>query len=141
VGIFRRGTKDTNNALGDPADSLEPAGPSDSLEPAGPSDPQGAQPDSAATGGEKHGPFDRSDVEGLDGRLDLGSLWLTGVPGLELRLEVEQESQNVVGVTAVLGESAVQLQAFAAPRVEKVSGATSAPRSPPASPAREARPT
>ena len=25
------------------------------------------------------GPFDRSEVDGLDGRLDLGALWLTGV--------------------------------------------------------------
>jgi len=62
------------------------------------------------------GPFDRAQVGGLEGRLDLGSLWMTGVAGMELRLEVEQESQSVVGVTAVLGESAVQLQAFAAPR-------------------------
>ncbi|MEP7034239.1 MAG: DUF3710 domain-containing protein [Actinomycetota bacterium] len=68
----------------------------------------------------RNGPFDRSDVDGLDGRLDLGSLWVTGIEGMELRLEVEQESQNVVGVTAVLGESAVQLQAFAAPRTEGI---------------------
>jgi len=39
---------------------------------------------------------------------------------MELRLEVEEESQNLVGVTAVLGESAVQLQAFAAPRSEGI---------------------
>jgi hypothetical protein len=39
---------------------------------------------------------------------------------MELRLEVEEESQNVVGVTAVVGESAVQLQAFAAPRSEGI---------------------
>ena len=62
------------------------------------------------------GPFDRAQVGGLEGRLDLGALWMTGIAGMELRLEVEQESQSVVGVTAVLGESAVQLQAFAAPR-------------------------
>ena len=58
---------------------------------------------------------------------------------MELRLEVDQEAQTVVGVTAVLGESAVQLQAFAAPRSEGI-WATSAPRSPPASPARAAPP-
>jgi len=39
---------------------------------------------------------------------------------MELRLEVDQEAQTVVGVTAVLGESAVQLQAFAAPRSEGI---------------------
>jgi hypothetical protein len=114
VGIFRHGTKDTNAVLSDPTDVPEPDVAAD---------PDGSgQPGSALAAGEKHGPFDRSEVEGLDGRLDLGSLWVTGVPGMELRLEVEQESQNVVGVTAVLGESAVQLQAFAAPRSDGIWG-------------------
>jgi hypothetical protein len=118
VGIFRRGTKDTNAVLPDPTDATAPA---DAPAPDEAPDPHGATPDDhAEESRESHGPFDRADVEGLDGRLDLGSLWLTGVPGLELRLEVEQESQNVVGVTAVLGESAVQLQAFAAPRREGI---------------------
>ena len=35
---------------------------------------------------------------------------------MELRLEVEESTQNVVGATAVLEDSAVQLQAFAAPK-------------------------
>ncbi|GGL22842.1 DUF3710 domain-containing protein [Phycicoccus endophyticus] len=62
------------------------------------------------------GPFDVNDVEGREGRLDLGALWVRGVQGMELRLEVEQESQQVNAATAVLGESALQVQAFAAPR-------------------------
>ncbi len=62
------------------------------------------------------GPFDVAEVEGRDGRIDLGALWVRGVPGMELRLEVEQETQQVNAATAVLGESALQLQAFAAPR-------------------------
>lgn len=62
------------------------------------------------------GPFDAFEVEDDDGRLDLGALRIVGVPGMELRLEVEEAAQHVVGVTAVLGDSAVQLQAFAAPR-------------------------
>jgi hypothetical protein len=62
------------------------------------------------------GPFDASEVEDSSGRLDLGSLWIRGVAGMELRLEVEEETQNIVGATAVLGDSAVQLQAFAAPK-------------------------
>ncbi len=52
----------------------------------------------------------------LGGPLDLGALWVVGLPGMELRLEVEETTQNVVGATAVLGDSAVQLQAFAAPK-------------------------
>jgi len=112
VGIFRHGTKDTAAALSHPTDAPE------SDDAAAPD--ESGQSDRAAADGEKHGPFDRSEVEGLNGRLDLGSLWVTGVPGMELRLEVEQESQKVVGVTAVLGESAVQLQAFAAPRSDGI---------------------
>ena len=75
-----------------------------------------ASPDVAPVG--TAGPYDEADVPGPQGRLDLGSLWVAGVPGMELRLEVEDETQSIVGVTAVLGESAVQLQAFAAPRSE-----------------------
>lgn len=62
------------------------------------------------------GPWDRSEVDGPDGRVDLGALWLAGVPGLELRLELDQQTREVQAATAVLGESALQLQAFAAPR-------------------------
>lgn len=112
MGIFRHGSKVTSEVLSDPMGSPE-------LDPAADSEGPG-RADTASAGGQKHGPFDRSEVEGLDGRLDLGSLWVTGVPGMELRLEVEQESQKVVGVTAVLGESAVQLQAFAAPRSDGI---------------------
>jgi Protein of unknown function (DUF3710) len=118
VGIFRRGTKKTSaelNAALTAADG-EDSGAQDIT------DAQSATtaltPPAKAL--RRGGPFDRSEVQGLDGRLDLGALWLTGAPGMELRLEVEQESQNVVGVTAVLGESAVQLQAFAAPRSEGI---------------------
>jgi hypothetical protein len=62
------------------------------------------------------GPFDESEVEGPGGRLDLGALWLPGRPGMELRVEVDQENQTIVALTAALGQSAVQLQAFAAPK-------------------------
>ncbi|WP_030528993.1 DUF3710 domain-containing protein [Phycicoccus jejuensis] len=64
------------------------------------------------------GPYDVSEVDGRDGRLDLGALWVRGVPGMELRLEVDQETQVVNAATAVFGESALQVQAFAAPRTE-----------------------
>ena len=66
------------------------------------------------------GPFDRSAVRDDSEYLNLGALWLKGKPGMELRLEVNEQEQQITGVTAVLGESAVQLQAFAAPRSEGV---------------------
>ncbi len=62
------------------------------------------------------GPWDVSEVEGRDGRVDLGALWVRGVQGMELRLELDQQTQQVNAATAVLGDSALQLQAFAAPR-------------------------
>jgi len=111
VGIFRRGTRDTT-ADRDPSSSS-----SDSDDT---SDSRVATTTAPRPALRRGGPFDRSEVASLEGRLDLGALWLTGTPGMELRLEIEEESQNVVGVTAVLGESAVQLQAFAAPRSEGI---------------------
>jgi len=116
VGIFRRGTKDTSAKLDPsiPATSGEGSGGEEAT------DADGASTTASRPAVRRGGPFDRSEVVSLDGRLDLGALWLTGVPGMELRLEVEEETQNVVGVTAVLGESAVQLQAFAAPRSEGI---------------------
>jgi hypothetical protein len=80
----------------------------------GSGDPAALDPESEDVAA--RGPLDREDVHSLNGRLDLGSLWITGVPGMELRIEVEQESGRLVGATAVLGESALQLHAFAAPR-------------------------
>jgi hypothetical protein len=63
------------------------------------------------------GPFDSADVDlADDGRLDLGALRIKGVPGMELRLEVDESANQVVGATAVIGDSAVQIQAFAAPK-------------------------
>jgi len=122
VGIFRRDTKDTS---AEPNRVMAAADPDQATEPDHVAEPDhAADPDDSGKPhsglADRHGPFDRAEVDGLEGRLDLGALWMTGLPGMELRLEVEQESQSVVGVTAVLGESAVQLQAFAAPRSEGI---------------------
>lgn len=62
------------------------------------------------------GPKDKGAVAGQDGRLDLGSIWLRGVPGMELRLEVDEPRQKVIAAQLVLGDSQMQVQAFAAPR-------------------------
>lgn len=63
-----------------------------------------------------NGPHDESEVDGLGGRLDLGALWLPGLDGLELRLEIDEASGNVTGVTAVMADSSLALHAYAAPR-------------------------
>ena len=62
------------------------------------------------------GPFDASEVDDEVERIDLGGLLITPVDGMQLRLELDQEQQSVMSAHAVVGDSGVQLQAFAAPR-------------------------
>ena len=62
------------------------------------------------------GPWDAGDVEGPDGRLDFGSLWVRGVDGLQVQAQVDEASGAVSVVTLTLGPGGLQLQAFAAPR-------------------------
>ena len=66
------------------------------------------------------GPFDVTEVDGPQERLDVGALWLPLVDGIELQLQMDEGSGQVTGVFVVLGDSAVQLQAFAAPRHEGI---------------------
>ncbi|HEX4699511.1 MAG TPA: DUF3710 domain-containing protein [Actinomycetes bacterium] len=79
--------------------------------------------DTAVSIGSGTGPYDVADVDdpGAGGlRLDLGGIWLPSRPGLEVRIEADQTTGDVVAVTAVLGEGALQLQPFAAPRSEGI---------------------
>lgn len=69
------------------------------------------------------GPWDESEVPtdatpaaGEPPIIDLGALRFQAQEGLELSLEVDEGQTRVTSVTAKLGASAVQLQAFAAPR-------------------------
>ncbi|MFE1949726.1 DUF3710 domain-containing protein [Streptomyces sp. NPDC059524] len=67
------------------------------------------------------GPWDSSEVrEPGEGRVDLGGLFVPGVEGMELRVEVAGDA--IVAATVVLQDSAVQLQAFAAPKKEGIWG-------------------
>ena len=74
---------------------------------------------SPAAGVRAQGPWDSSEVD-LDeedpGRVDLGGLLVKGRPGFELRLQVDEESQQVAAVLLVGEEGAVELRPFAAPR-------------------------
>lgn len=62
------------------------------------------------------GPFDASEVDDDVERIDLGALRIAPVDGMQLRLELDQEQQSVVSAHVMVGDSGVQLQAFAAPR-------------------------
>lgn len=68
----------------------------------------------------RRGPHDVADVPDLDGRLDLGALRIPARPGMQLRLEVEKRTKNIVAVTLGLTGSAMQLQVFAAPRTQGI---------------------
>lgn len=68
-----------------------------------------------------YGPFDDSEVDLDDeelakGRMDLGSLIVRIRAGINLRIEVDQQTQGIRAVTFVKGNSGVQLSVFAAPR-------------------------
>ena len=64
---------------------------------------------------ETTGPWDVTDApDDGTGRIDLGSLRVPAVPGMELR--VDMNAQQVVGASLRSGDSMLQLAAFAAPR-------------------------
>jgi len=65
---------------------------------------------------ETTGPYDAADApeDGVP-RIDLGSLRIPAVPGMELRVDVNA-TQKVVGASLRSGDSLLQVSAFAAPR-------------------------
>ena len=68
------------------------------------------------------GPYDSASAPTRD-EMDFGSLRLVPTADIELRLDVDETSQTLTGLTAVFGEagtSAVQLQVFAAPKTTGV---------------------
>jgi hypothetical protein len=68
-----------------------------------------------------NGPFDLSEVGDTADLLDLGSLLVAPVEDMQLQLELNEENgEHVVGVTVLIADSAVQVQAFAAPRSEGI---------------------
>ncbi|MDJ0341540.1 DUF3710 domain-containing protein [Streptomyces sp. H10-C2] len=119
--MFRRRRKEREDAL----DELEGASPDELAEDA---EDAGESDDSGASGrynlppaARPDGPWDLREVtEPGEGRVDLGGLFVPGVEGMELRVEVAGES--IVAATVVLNDSAVQLQAFAAPKSEGIWG-------------------
>jgi hypothetical protein len=66
------------------------------------------------------GPWDEADApeDGLP-RIDLGALRVPATAGMELRVDVNAQ-QQVIGATLRLGESMLQVAAFAAPRAEGI---------------------
>lgn len=62
------------------------------------------------------GPWDVAEVPDLGERIDLGALRVPRRQGLKVRMEVEKRTGKVTATSLTLGSSALQVQAFAAPR-------------------------
>jgi Protein of unknown function (DUF3710) len=116
--VFRRRRKEREDAL----DELEGESPQELAEDA--EEPEGSVESrryNLPPAPRPDGPWDVSEVgKPGEGRVDLGGLFVPGVEGMELRVEVAGES--IVAATVVLRDSAIQLQAFAAPKSEGIWG-------------------
>jgi len=129
VGLFRRGarTRDADRTAGvadvdDVTDAAEDAeldglevdanGVDAGSEPTEPTEPM-VRPG-------KGGPWDAADVDSIGARVNLGAIWLPGVTGMELRMEIDKATSQVTAVAINLAGSALQVQAFAAPRTEGI---------------------
>ena len=66
------------------------------------------------------GPFDVSEVESLESRLDFGSIAIVPEAAMELRFDADDTGQEITGMTVIQGDSACQLQVFAAPKTSGV---------------------
>jgi hypothetical protein len=85
------------------------------------SDDASSEPDTAAVSagaiGVEAGPYDADDAPDDEiPRIDLGSLRVPMVDGLELRLDVDQQTGEPAQLVLADGESMLQLAGFAAPR-------------------------
>jgi Protein of unknown function (DUF3710) len=123
VTVFRRRSKTREDALDELAEDAgsdetaegsdaEASQDSDEVESRRYNLPPAPRPD---------GPWDSGEVSRpAEGRVDLGGLFVPTVEGMELRVEVAGDA--IVAATVVLQDSAVALQAFAAPKSEGIWG-------------------
>lgn len=64
----------------------------------------------------ERGPHDVTARPSATGYIDLGALRVRAVQGMKLRLDLEDATRRIVAVTVTVGGSALQIQAFSAPR-------------------------
>jgi hypothetical protein len=65
---------------------------------------------------EAQGPFDIADVDPEASYIDLGSLLVQPVDGLDLRLQVDEQSGTIMTVLLVAEEGVLEMRAFASSR-------------------------
>ncbi len=79
-----------------------------------------AVPEAATGRGSTHGPWDESEAPEIGAKVDLGSIWLPGIHEMTLRMEIDKKTDVMTGTAVVSAGSALQVQAFAAPRTEGI---------------------
>ncbi|MCE0537334.1 DUF3710 domain-containing protein [Kineosporia rhizophila] len=68
-----------------------------------------------------NGPWDEAEADPEVTYIDLGAIRLPAREGtIQMRLEIEEQTNKVIAATVQLNDSAVQLQAFAAPRTSGI---------------------
>ncbi len=107
MGVFRR-SRSTQES--EPADAIDGDEPREATDEAG-------QDEALAR---TQGPWDVEEVDERGARVDLGALWIPGRDGMELRMEIDQNSRIVTAAAVTLGGSTLQVQVFAAPRSEGI---------------------
>lgn len=66
------------------------------------------------------GPWDVDEADDDVARVDLGALRVPGVPGMELRMEIDKATDVVSAASVSVDGSQLQLQAYAAPRTDGI---------------------
>jgi hypothetical protein len=79
-------------------------------------DAEPEEPDESAETVEAVGPFDVADVDPQSTYIDLGSLLVQPVAGLDLRLQVDEQSGAIMTVLLVAEEGVLEMRAFASSR-------------------------
>ena len=122
VPIFRRKSQPNPPASPRPSTPAPQAAPTPGALPT-----KAAEPSADIDGSNSNhsGPYDESNApEDIGPQVDLGSLKIPAVNGMQVRLEIDRKTQQVTGVTLILaqpsGVSSMQLQAFAAPKREGI---------------------
>jgi hypothetical protein len=113
--LFRRNSKRAEGPDGAPAEDVTEPAEDDLVD-----DADDAEEEATGLSPRPDGPWDVSERPDTDGMVDLGAVRLRWRDGIELRLEVDESSGMVTAATVQLEGSAVQLQAFAAPRREGI---------------------
>lgn len=115
MALFRRGAKDRTAEQEIEATDAEDVQADAEDSPAGEETPVEDAPADRS-----QGPWDATEDVPAGPRIDLGALRLPGIPGMALRMEIDKKSGTVTGVAVTLGESTLQMQAFAAPRTDGI---------------------